>query len=179
MPLSGAVLAAYTLSLARVAGLDFVVAQLMSSNRFLPQWRDVVTSMNQWTAAALPVDPGADPAEHAARTHKAALAAYRHGMHDVDTVAELRGRSWPHPVPYEATCAFNFLALEGPAAPVEGDPEVVWEEPFSTIGHGCYLRAADEGGESLALRLRTRDIPRDQVAAVVEGTHALLVSGLS
>ncbi|GAA1083127.1 condensation domain-containing protein [Kitasatospora arboriphila] len=182
VPLSAAVLAAYTLSLARTAGLDFVVAQLMSSNRFLPQWRDVVTSMNQWTAAPLAVDPGADLAEHAARTHRAALAAYRHGMYDVDTVADLCGRSWPHPVPYEATCAYNFLALEGPTGPGDpagNDPEVLWEEPFSTIGHGCYLRATDEGGTSLALRLRTRDIPRDQVAAVVEGTHALLAPGLS
>ncbi|GAA0664587.1 hypothetical protein GCM10010193_14930 [Kitasatospora atroaurantiaca] len=178
-PLSSVVLAAYTFSLARVTGIGLLVAQLMSSNRFLPEWREVVTSMNQWTAAPLAMAPGTGFAEHAALVHRASLAAYRHGMYDVDTVARLRERNWPHPVPYEATCAFNFLTLDGLSAPAETDPLMVWEEPFSTIGHGCYLRAADEGGESLALRLRTRDIPQDQVAAIVEGTHALLVSGMS
>jgi hypothetical protein len=165
--LSSVVLAAYTLAVARVTGVDRLVAQSMCANRFHLQWRQVVTSMNQWTAAPLiAVD---DLEQHISRVHRAAMAAYRHGMYNVDTVAALRSGD-----AYEATCAYNFLTLQHLAGPVTENPEPVWEEPFSTIGHGCYLRATDEAGTALALRLRTKGIPADRVAAVLKHLHTLL-----
>ncbi|WP_438306840.1 condensation domain-containing protein (plasmid) [Streptomyces sp. HUAS TT11] len=168
--LSAVVLGAYTLAVARAAGEDAPVVQMMSANRFHPRWRDVVTSMNQWTAARHPVVDDLD--EHMRRTHRMSMSAYRHGMVDVDRIARMRALSPGH----EPTCAFNFLRLDHPCGPGDADGALVWEEPFSTIGHGCYLRAADEAGVSLALRLRTKGIPRDLAARIVTDVHGLLAS---
>ncbi|MFD7164763.1 condensation domain-containing protein [Streptomyces violascens] len=177
--LASVVLAAYTLAVARIGGVEQLVTQVMFSNRSHPQWRSVVTSMNQWVAAPLTVGDSFE--EHIARVGGATLRAYRHGMYDVDAAAALQRHA---DRPYEATCAFNYLRLDGLSTQggrglAEPEDEPQWERPFSTIGHGCYLRAADEGGDTLALRLRTHGIPRDRVAALVTETCSLLASGLA
>jgi hypothetical protein len=154
VPVSSVVLAAFAWSATRAAGHGTPVAQLMSSNRFFPSWNSVVSSMNQWTAAELG-PPGDDFGAYAGQVHTRSLPAYRHGMYDVDEMDALRGEVRAAGAPYQATFAFNFLT-DGPAPPGGADgPEAVQETPFSRIGHPCYLRATDEGGESLHLRLRT------------------------
>jgi Condensation domain len=171
--LSSVVLAAYTLAVARVTGVERLVAESMCSNRFRPQWREVVTSMNQWSAA--PITAVDDLEEHISRVHRAAMTAYRHSMYDVDAVAGLRSSTGSH----EATCAYNFFTWQDLSGLPADDPEPVWEEPFSTIGHGCYLRAAEEAGVSLTLRLRTKGIEKDRAAAVMKHMYTSLVPDLS
>jgi hypothetical protein len=174
--LSSVVLAAYTLAVARVTGSDALVAKVMCVNRFSPQWRNMVTSMNQWTAA--PVTAVDDLAEHAVQVHRAVLTAYRYGMYNVDTVAELRAAAARRPGTdsHEATCAYNFLTLPDFSGPPVSDPEPVWDEPFSTIGHPCYLRAAEEAGTMLMLRIRSVGIERERVAAIMKHLQALLTA---
>jgi hypothetical protein len=175
--LSSVVLAAYTLAVAQVTGVDALVAQTMCSNRFIPQWRQVVTSMNQWTA--IPLTAVDDLAEHTARVHRAIMTAYRYGMYDVDTVARLRAAATLHTgTDREATCAYNFITLPHLTGPPTDDAELSWDEPFSTVGHGCYLQAAEEAGTSLTLRIRTKGIEKERVAAVMKHLHSLLVPQL-
>jgi hypothetical protein len=175
---STVVLAAFTLAVARVTGIGDLVAQPMCANRFSPRWRRVVTSMNQWTVAALTaVD---DLAEHTSRVHRAVLTAYRYGMYDVDTMAGLRAQAARRAGvdAYETTCAYNFISLPDFSGPPVDDPEPVWDEPFSTIGHNCYLRVAEEAGTLLALRMRTKGIEKERVAAVMEHMHSLLTASV-
>jgi hypothetical protein len=174
--LSSVVLAAYTLAVARVTGIDEVVAQMMCANRFSPQWREAVTSMNQWTAT--PVTTVDELAEQAVLVHRGVLTAYRYGMYNVDTVAGLRAATARRLgiETHEATCAYNYVALPEFTGPPAGDTEPVWDEPFSTIGHTCYLNVAEEAGTLLMLRLRTKGIERERVAAVMKHLHTLLTA---
>ncbi|SDN49146.1 condensation domain-containing protein [Actinacidiphila guanduensis] len=178
IPVSSLVLAAFARSVAEAAGEGTVIAQLMSSNRFVPPWNTLVSSMNQWTAAALNEGALAAPStpfpSFAAHVHTRGLLAYRHGMYDVDEMDALRDKLRGGRTPYEATCAFNFLTGAAPppgTGPESGpDPEV----PFSRIGHPCYLRATDEGGDTLHLRLRTMGLTDTATRDVLLGTLARL-----
>jgi hypothetical protein len=197
VPVSSVVLAAFARSVAQVAGSGTVTAQLMSSNRFVPAWGSLVSSMNQWTATSLEVpdvpdsQDGPDAADgpdgrratlvdglapFAAKVHTQSMLAYRHGMYDVDEVDALRAKVRSGRDPYEASLAFNFLTGTPPPAGAAAEPEgeAVWETPFSRIGHPCYLRAGDAGGTALELRLRTLGLPEAVTRDVLEGTIAQL-----
>jgi hypothetical protein len=173
VPVSSVVLAAFTWSVARVAGPGTPVVQLMSSNRFVQPWKNVVSSMNQWTAVSLGDAPG-EFEPFVVHVHTQSLPAYRHGMYDVDEVDALRDRVRRGREPYQASCAFNFLT--DAVAPPGSAPEsgMVREVPFSLIGHPCYLRATDEGGRTLELRLRTMGIADGVTRDILEGTVARL-----
>ncbi|MFJ6215505.1 condensation domain-containing protein [Streptomyces sp. NPDC092296] len=173
VPLSSVVLAAFAWTVARAAGPGTLVAQLMSSNRFTPPWKNVISSMNQWTAAAVTAAPEEFP-PFLGHVHAQSLLAYRHGMYDVDEVDAVRDRVRDGREPYEATCAFNFLADAAPPPDAAPESGLLWEVPFSRIGHPCYLRATDEGGETLELRLRTMGIADTLTRDLLEGTVARL-----
>lgn len=188
VPLSSVVLAAFVRSVARRAGDGTLVAQLMSSNRFVPPWSSVISSMNQWTAAALGA-PGGDFESFVRHLHSRSLLAYRHGMYDVDEIDVLRDKSRVGREPYQATCAFNFLTAPAAAAAAsaaatasaagrggapDSKPEVAWEAPFSRIGHPCYLRAMDVGGRTLELRLRTLGLAKSLTGDILADVFAQL-----
>ena len=173
VPVSSVVLAAFARSVADLAGPGTLVAQLMSSNRFVPPWKTVVSSMNQWTAAALEPAPE-EFAPFVGHVHTQSLLAYRHGMYDVDEVDALRDKVRDGRDPYEASCAFNFLTGAAPPPGSAPECEPVQESPFSLIGHPCYLRATDEGGESLQLRLRTMGLAGTLTRDLLQATVARL-----
>lgn len=185
VPLPSVVLAAYTWSVARVAQAPGVVVDLMSSNRFHQQWSEIVTSMNQYTAAAftLPEHAAREPeeqfADYVKHVQARSFAAYRHGMYDVDEIADLRERAWAHGDERHAVCAYNFIDLNALLSPLADDPpggaETQWERPFHSIGHPCYLRAIDEGGQALTLRLRTKEIASGTAERIVRGMYDLIV----
>lgn len=184
VPLPSVVLAAYTWSVAHVAQVPGVVVDLMSSNRFHPQWSEIVTSMNQWAAASVTLPERADePAtqfvEYVRHVQARSFAAYRHGMYDVDEIADLRERAWAHGDERYSVCAYNFIDLKALSSPLTDDPpggvETAWERPFHSIGHPCYLRAIDEGGQALTLRLRTKEIASGTAERIVRGIYDLLI----
>ncbi|MEU0128119.1 condensation domain-containing protein [Streptomyces sp. NPDC006289] len=173
VPVSSVVLAAFAWNVARTAGPGAAVVQLMSSNRFVPPWNTVVSSMNQWTAAS--VDPAPDDfAAYVGHVHTQSLLAYRHGMYDVDEMDALRDKVRAGREPYEASLGFNFLTGAAPPPDSAHGAETVRESPFSRIGHPCYLRATAEGGESLQLRLRTMGLADSLTRELLEGTVARL-----
>lgn len=161
--LSSVVLAAYTMAVAQVTGHAEVATQLMCANRFSPQWRDVVTSMNQWATA--PLTAVDDLGAQAGQVHRAVLTAYRYGSYDVDTV----------PV-FETSTGYNFITVPDVPGPPLPEDELFWDEPFSTIGHHCYLRVVEEAGAALTVRIRTKGIERERVAALMKHMHTLLTA---
>lgn len=186
VPLPSVVLAAYTWSVARVTQTPVVVVDLMSSNRFHQQWSEIVSSMNQWAAASFTLpghatdDPAAHFVEYVRHVQARGFAAYRHGMYDVDEMADLRERTWAHGDELYSVCGYNFIDMKTPATPVTDDPpggvETAWEQPFHSIGHPCYLRAIDEGAQALTLRLRTKQITAGAAERVLRGMYELLVA---
>jgi hypothetical protein len=164
--LSNVVLAAYTLAVAQITGITRLVAHSMCANRFHPQWRHTVTSMSQY--AAIPLTLLDDLAEQTVQVYRAAMVAYRHSMYDPDTIAGFHAE-------HEPTCTYNFFPWQDITGPPTDDPEPVWEEPASTVSGGCYLRAAEDTGRTLKLRLMTNGIERERVAWIMKQTHALLV----
>jgi len=184
VPLSSVVLSAFVRSVARRAGSGALLAQLMSSNRFVPPWSSVVTSMNQWTAVALEA-PDGDFGAFVRHVHSRSLSAYRHGMYDVDEIDVLRDKVRAGREPYEATCAYNFLTAPAPApaadhdGTAEAEPEIGWEAPFSRIGHPCYLRATDVGGDVLELRLRTLGLTRSLTGDLLADVFTQLIDAVS
>ena len=161
--LSNVVLAAYTFAVAQVTDLDHLVAHSMCANRFHPQWRQTVTSMSQY--APIPLTLLDDLEEHTIQVHRAAMIAYRHSMYDPDTIA----------AEHKPTCTYNFFPWQDLAGLPADDPEPVWEDPASTVSEGCYLRAAEDTGSTLKLRLMTNGIERERVAGIMKQMHALLV----
>lgn len=186
VPLPSVVLAAFTWSVAHVAQVGGVVVDLMSANRFYPQWSEVVTSMNQYAAASFTLperaadQPAAQFVEYVRHVQSRSFAAYRHGMYDVDEMADLRERTWAHGDERYSACAFNFIELGTLAVPLADDPpggvEIVREEPFHSIGHPCYLRAIGEVGQSLILRLRTKEIAATAAESILRGMYEVLVA---
>lgn len=162
---STVVLAAYTLAVARVTGVDRLVAESECANRFDPRWRAVVSSMVQ--RVPIPLTATDDLAEHLDRVHRAAMTAYRRGMYDCDAVALL-----PAAEDYTATCEYNFFPWLDPTERPDS-PEPVWEEPTTALRSTCVLRAAEKDS-MLTLCLRTRGIERDRTGAVMRHLRALL-----
>lgn len=177
VPLSSVVLAAFVRSAARRTGDGTLIAQLMSSNRFVPPWSSVISSMNQWTAAALSA-PAEDFESFVRHVHSRSLLAYRHGMYDVDEIDVLRDKIRAGGEPYQATCAFNFLtapaAADHDGGATDSEPVIAWEDPFSRIGHPCYLRAMDVGGHTLELRLRTLGLAKSLTGDILADVFAQL-----
>ena len=95
-------------------------------------------------------------------------------MYDVDEMDVLRDKVRDGRDPYEASCAFNFLTGAAPPPGSAPECEPVQESPFSLIGHPCYLRATDEGGESLQLRLRTMGLAGTLTRDLLQATVARL-----
>ncbi|SER12949.1 Condensation domain-containing protein [Streptomyces sp. yr375] len=176
---AGVVLAAYVRAVARRVETGSLLVQLMSANRFVGRWKDVVTSMNQWVPALVDRADGEFPTL-AKSAHWSSLAAVRHGMHDVTEVAALKAGAPDAPEP---ACAFNYVAVpdQPPAAAPAVAPNaehaderggftVTWEEPFTTIGPRCYARVLETGHE-LSVRLTAKDVGRDQCAALLGDLH--------
>ncbi|MCK7622630.1 condensation domain-containing protein [Streptomyces sp. RS10V-4] len=176
---SSVVLAAYVHTVAARCDADTLLVQLMSANRFGGRWKDLVTSMNQWVPALIEQARRDDLVTLADAVHWSALAAVRHGMHDVTAVAALRASRPDAPEP---TCAFNYVTLPGsspldaPVAPAPaGEPVLTWEEPFTTIGPRCYARVL-ESDRDLTVRLTAKDLGRDACADLLTGMHRTLLA---
>ncbi|TDQ00462.1 condensation domain-containing protein [Labedaea rhizosphaerae] len=117
--------------LARHLRTERVVLNLMASNRFAPELRQTVGTLNQLVPVLLDTDPRTTLADHVRAAHWAAVKAYRYASYDTDKVtgmaAERLGDSaaaashdcwFNHLYP----CWFNYLDLGGDAADAEPGP---------------------------------------------------------
>ncbi|MFL6161137.1 MAG: condensation domain-containing protein [Jatrophihabitantaceae bacterium] len=163
-----AVLAALVAAgLSRQLGSDRVVLSLMSSNRFAPEHRHVVGTMNQLIPVLVSVDAETPLAEHIKRLHWAGAKAYRHSGYDVDRVAALAAGDIS---PGAASryfndlfpCWFNYLQLdtEQPKRPDRNPAELAWTPVARQYGQPFDVRVtAREGRTSIALRTDPEVIP--------------------
>lgn len=171
-------LTAYAIATERVQHVRSIPFRLLAANRVNPLWSHYLTTMNQWTPAH--VESGDDFATLARRLHRRGMQAYRLGMYDPDEIASLRGEFPVHIGATESAWAYNYITdavSKDPRFPDGADdPAVTWEPVFQALGPRIYLRVTDDGHSSWVLRLRARGVPDDQVAALLHGTHDVLIA---
>lgn len=172
---SSVLLAAYAKVVARHYGISSVPVWLMSSNRFQPRFRNLVTSLNQWCPLLVEAPGDQDFEVFAKQVHVQSLNTCRRGVFDPDEPTEMRRRALAESA-YDGTVwAFNYIDIPGLGhESADGDREISWESPFHTIGPRHYLRAFDGGTGSLGFRYRTRASSREEVSGVLLGIIELL-----
>jgi Condensation domain len=166
-----AVLAALVAAgLSRQLAENRVVMSLMSSNRFAPEHRHVVGTMNQLIPVVVSVDAEQSLAEHIRKLHWAGAKAYRYASYDVDRVAALAGANAPTGSAEGSSCWFNdlfqcwfnYLQLDDRRAnPADRSPaELAWTPLARQYGQPFDVRVtARNGRTSVALRVDPEVIP--------------------
>jgi len=160
-----AVLAALVAAgLSRQLAADRVVLSLMSSNRFAPEHRHVVGTMNQLIPVAVNVEAGEPLGELIKRLHWAGAKAYRYSCYDLDRIAALAGSADGTGRGFNDLfqCWFNYLQLDDqPADRADRRPaELVWTPQARQYGQPFDVRVtARDGRTSLALRVDPEVIP--------------------
>lgn len=83
------VLALMAVTIANVIGPHRFLLWLMVSNRFEPQWRNIVTSMNQTIPILVDINPSETFSALLGRLQRTSTTAVQHGCYDVDEVRQL------------------------------------------------------------------------------------------
>ena len=152
-----------------------VVLSLMSSNRFAPEQRHLVGTMNQLIPVAVEIDEHLPLAEHISRLHWAGAKAYRYSCYDVDRVAALvTGDSSPDAAGRHFNelfqCWFNYLQLDTkrPKPTDRSRAELVWTPVARRYGQPFDVRVTQRDGRiSLALRTDPEVIPAEGVLNIL------------
>lgn len=155
--------------LSRQLNAPRVVLSLMSSNRFAPEHRHLVGTMNQLIPVPVSVDEQLPLGEHISQLHWAGAKAYRYSCYDVDRIAALAtgdgapgsaGRHFTELFP----CWFNYLQLDT-KRPKPGDrsrAELEWTPVARRYGQPFDVRVTQRDGRlSVALRTDPEIIPAD------------------
>lgn len=171
-----AVLAALVAAgLSRELAAPQVVLSLMSSNRFAPEHRHVIGTMNQLIPVPVSVDEHLPLAEHVRQLHWASAKSYRYSCYDVDRVAKLITEDTS---PNVATrqfnqlfqCWFNYLQLDSkrPNPSDRSRAELEWTPTARRYGQPFDVRVtARDGRTSVALRVDPDVIPADGLLAIL------------
>ncbi|MCW3816379.1 condensation domain-containing protein [Micromonospora sp. DR5-3] len=163
------VLSAFCAGLFAVGGDDRLLVRVLSSNRFDPYRRDVVTSMNQWIPVLFDRPSGPGLADLVREVVTRTRVAYAHGVYDVDRAFRLLDEAGYRRGQYDSTWSVNFIARRADE-PEPSDPDldaaedatVSWAAPFSSVGPRRYLRVIE--GTDLTCELRV-PVGRSAVAA--------------
>ncbi|MEU8262010.1 condensation domain-containing protein [Micromonospora sp. NPDC048999] len=155
------VLAAYCAGLFALVDDHRLAVRVLSSNRFDPYRRDVVTSMNQWISVPIDRPSGPDLAGLVREVVNRTRVAYAYAAYDVDRMFQLLDEAGQRRAQYDSTWSFNFIP-RGPDEPETSladvdaagaqEQTVSWATPFSSVGPRCYLRVID--GADLTFELR-------------------------
>lgn len=149
-------LALVTAALAEHVGTEGTVVSLMSNNRFAPDQRHVVGTLNQLIPVALPVDRAGTLGEHVKRAHWASAKAYRYSCYDVDRIADLATGSADGWYNRLFPAWFNYLPFDDRILdPADTAPaEVVWTERPREYGQPFDVRVTAQDGRT-SIQLRT------------------------
>jgi hypothetical protein len=181
-------LAAFSVSLARITGIDPVVVQLVVSNRFRPGLADTVSPINQTTLCVIDVgDTTFD--EAVARTRRSAMGGYKFAYYDslyldqlVERITAERGDD------LDIACYVNDRRLFGRGeAPGEPAPRsqvrdaltrttFTWtrrrDDPFERLF--LHLEDAEEA-VGLTICADTHVMSPTDMSACVHGMEAIIV----
>ncbi|HEV7650881.1 MAG TPA: condensation domain-containing protein [Actinophytocola sp.] len=159
IPLPTVVFAAYTEALRARTGRDVHLVGLFAGNRLEPGWRTLVTSMNQLAPMIARCVEGEDLPAAARRLHWESLRSLRHGVFDVDAVADAVREYGKDGVGGGFRYFYNFRDMAQAAIPAviagasaESDWNVETSSSERNNQSPFYLRA--HAGEELMLSLQ-------------------------
>lgn len=159
-------LALVTAGLAEHLGTEQVTIGLMSSNRFAPEHRRAVGTLNQLVPIVLPVDQGLSLAEHVKKTHWASARAYRYACYDLDRITEAHGCSFNELFP----AWFNYLPFDDVTGADDEPAELVWMPVARQYGQPFDVRVTAQGGRtSVALRTDPKVIDAAALVSILRG----------
>ncbi|MPZ81417.1 MAG: hypothetical protein GEV28_13840 [Actinophytocola sp.] len=159
IPLPSVVFAAYAAALRARTGRDTHLVGLFAGNRLEPRWRSLVTSMNQLAPMIARHVDGEDLPTAARRLHWESLRSLRHGIFDVDKVADAVSEYGKNGVGGGFRYFYNFRDMAQAAitsATADDSAETNWSVETSSSERNnqspFYLRA--HAGEELMLSLQ-------------------------
>jgi hypothetical protein len=166
-------LALSALICAQLRGTGRPLIGLMASNRLIPAWQAMVTSMNQRTWAALDVTADTDFADLARRASLASLTAFRHGCYDVDELTRLSDEVGPMPA---IDCSLNVMKQEpGINTPERPAPDGdTWVSPKVHGGAPVELKVFQGPQQRTNLRIDPRLCTPGDLLAVLDWCDARL-----
>ncbi len=159
IPLPSVVFAAYAAALHERTGRDAHLVALFAGNRLDPTWRNLVTSMNQLAPMVVRRVDGEDLPTCARRLHWESVRSLRHGIFDVDEVADAVREYGKNGVGGGFRYFYNFRDMPQVAIPPvvvgdsgEGDWRVETSSSERNNQSPFYLRA--HAGDELVLSLQ-------------------------
>jgi hypothetical protein len=159
IPLPTVVFAAYAAALRERTGRDAHLVGLFAGNRLEAKWRGLVTSMNQLAPMVARRVDGEDLPTAARRMHWESLRSLRHGVFDVDEVADALTEYGKNGVGHGFRYFYNFRDMAQAAvrpAPSGTTAENDWSVETSSSERNnqmpFYLRA--HAGDELMLSLQ-------------------------
>jgi hypothetical protein len=155
------------------------VAPVMSSNRYEPPWKDVISSMTQQISLGITVDPDEPFSAFLPRVAQLGNTAYGNACYDVDAMFDLSSRllgefgSLDHFFSYAAIGQPRPL----PASELAGIPPAVPEmgESVRLVGARLYFIVGG-GKESLSVILHadSKLYPEDTLRRILTGIEDVL-----
>lgn len=174
---AGILLAFLGLTLQGVHDDEHQSLALMTSNRSIPVWRDVVTTANQQIPVLLR-RPGPDEPvlDYVAEVQRLSLAAYRTGAYDVDmadrVAAEVLGAA---PKSFGPLLNFTARDVAGSAAEEEQRENPVLTPSPHGIPTDVYVAVSDDHGLAIEFSAVDRVLPAETVRAVLRWISAALL----
>jgi hypothetical protein len=150
LPPAAVTLALTAVAVAAIAPPGHTALTLVSSNRYLPGWQRLVTSMNQHVPFyAAVAGPDEDFAAYARRLHGESLWAYRHSCYDVDEIAEYCRQRLGAPIVHD-----NYVNHMRREAAGSGQAPGIHEvRPRRSTGPRLYVKVF-EGSTDLVVDIR-------------------------
>lgn len=134
-------------------GEEFLMFALMSSNRNLRPWRDLVTTMNQQIPVLLGRPGPGTVLDYVADVQATSLQAYQNGCYDVDMADRVAVDILSY-TPKSYGPLINFTAHRRPAADggqEETGPDVVVQDAEAGIPTDFFIEISNAGGLTLDL----------------------------
>lgn len=166
------ILALVAAGLAGLTGTHRVAISLMSSNRFRPEHRGIVSTMNQLVPVVADVDRSAPLSEHITRLNWASAKAYRHSSYDIDQITAFAERAGGTDGSFLALFPswFNYLQFDDVLAdPQDTRPaELAWTPTARPFGQPFDVRVTVRDGRcSLAVRVDPEVITADELIGLL------------
>lgn len=158
-------------ALSERTGVEPLPIGLMSSNRFAPELRHVVGTLNQLIPVLATVDYVSSLSDHITRVHWAGAKAYRYSCYDIDAVGDLARQASTDRRAGQFNslfrCWFNHIQLDDktPDAADETPAELEWNPMARQFGQPLDVRVTVRNGRtSIALRADSELLDERQLA---------------
>ncbi|MBS2966475.1 hypothetical protein KGA66_25770 [Actinocrinis puniceicyclus] len=173
---STVLMAAFTRALETAIAGSLPPVYVMASNRHLTQYRELVTSMNQWMPVLAEQVPAEPFEQTCARLHGLRMASLRYSCFDPDAAIELRERIDAEVGGGLAPGIFlNHVPAQTESAEAEPEPAVRWRDVDYTAAPGFFAYINAIGGFTMTIRSTWPGCGRGEVEQLLSAMRTALM----